>query len=516
MISISKILSILLFAFVFLFLKVDYANASQWGPNCTTTQPDHQTCPSGVIPAYATACIDSVNVSGGVVQYGLEAEFGDVRVTITATADQLVCSYVQCLRRDDATTIILTPANGESNPSRYFMDKLGCSGGTCDDDLTVSIYSIDKGNYASCEALVGGSVRTRMDLNGQTVNPSDLYIQCIPPAAPTATPTGVPATPTLSPTATLSPTPVPACNTPCSVPADCTGAIDGCTYCNPGTNTCQPPPGASLTPTSTPTRTPTPSATRTPTPVLSVTATPTRTPTPSASPTPSRTPTPTLSPTATRTPTPTLSPTPPFNPAACKCDGIEYTGIFSGQPVTISSFAKVEGADVTKAIVKDQKFFLAKGAETVATIIKRSEPIPSTVVSTTTTKVRYKSDWRFTMPQLERGATYRIWSQINCQPKLSAFNTYSNRSVLAEQTENQNLSFIDKMLAFLNRLFSSGSQSGTSSPPTVTPIQTGTSSVLEEPTPTSKKSLQLDTIYPVEIYQKTCSFIKFRLDEAVR
>ena len=246
-----------------------------------------------------------------------------------------------------------------------------------------------------------------------------------------------------------TPTPVPACNVACQRDDQCAGARDGCTDCGPN-NTCQVPP--------------------------------------------------------TPTPTPT-----PFNAAACKCDGVEYTDLFSGQSVTITSFGKVEGADTSKAIIKDQSFFLAEGAETIARIIGRSGPISSVVVSSTPEKVRFQSKWTFTLPQLKPEATYRIWSQINCQPRLQALNfTPARRAVLQAQTE-QPRSFIDRMIEFLNNLFGGGKTATTTSVPTPTSEPgTGTGIILEEPTPTGKKSLQLGTIYPVEVYDKTCSFIKFR------
>src|SRR5207244_2510837 len=99
-------------------------------------------------------------------------------------------------------------------------------------------------------------------------------------------------------------------------------------------------------------------------------------------------------------------------------DGMAYTDLFTGQNVTITSYSKVVGTDVSSAQVTDQTFYLAEGAETVATIIAKSNPIPATVVSSSPDLVRYQSQWNLTLPQLKTGATYRMWSQINCQPKL--------------------------------------------------------------------------------------------------
>lgn len=296
-----------------------------------------------------------------------------------------------------------------------------------------------------------------------------------PPTQATATPTNAP-TATPVPTATLTPTPLAACGTTCKRDSDCDGgaARQGCNICDTGSGKCVAP-SPTVTPTRAPTATPSP------------TALPTNTPTPTSSP----------------TPTPT-----PFNPAACKCDGIEYTDIFSGQPTTITSFGKVEGADTSKAIIKDQKFYFAEGAETIAKIIGRSDPIPATVVSSSPEKVRFQSKWSFTLPQLKSGATYRIWSQINCQPKL-AFTP--SKKVAAAETYSK--SFIDRMIDFLNNLFGRGPAATTSQVSPTPGAGEGFGMIMTEPTPTSKRSLQLETIYPGEVYQKTCSFIKFRFGQ---
>ena len=282
----------------------------------------------------------------------------------------------------------------------------------------------------------------------------------------------------------LTPTPIPACNAPCASDSYCQNANDGCTDCNPTTNTCQVP----LTPTGIPSGAP------------------------SSTPVPTGPPPPTATLTPTSIPPPTATPTPSFNPDACKCDGIDNSGIYSGQPVVITSFGKVMGADVSRAQIVNQEFFLVEGAETVGRIINRSNAIPATVVSSTPTQVRYKSDWKFTMPQLKTGATYRIWSKINCQPKLQALNyTPERKTVLGTSVPTQPKSFIDRMIAFLNNLFGAREAATTTSTPTPTSqAGTGTGIILEGPTPAGKKSLQLEPIYPVEIYQKTCSFIKFR------
>ncbi len=145
----------------------------------------------------------------------------------------------------------------------------------------------------------------------------------------------------------------------------------------------------------------------------------------------------------------------------------------------------------------------------------QSNAIPATIHSQTASKVRYKSIWQITLPQLKKGATYRIQSVINCQPKTTAFNAQQEQttSVLAGTT--QNLSFLDRILNFFNGLFGGGRSTVPAITATVTPVSSTDTSVNnisanDVPTPTIRKQLQLEPIYPLEVYQKTCSFIKFR------
>jgi len=165
--------------------------------------------------------------------------------------------------------------------------------------------------------------------------------------------------------------------------------------------------------------------------------------------------------------------------------------LLSGQNATITSYAKVVGEDVSKAQVVDQKFFLAEGAETIATIIAKSDPIPAIVIDTSSSQVRYQSQWQLQMPQLKSGATYRLWSQIDCQPKAVAYNYPSvlHKVVLGQQT--QATSFMDNIVNTLKSFLSSSNNK----------LLAG------------EDSLQLETITPATVYQKTCSFIKFKVGE---
>jgi hypothetical protein len=417
-------------------------------------------CPSGLT---ISKCVQSAEFR--VTINGTNIPAGQIfTVDIYPSDGSYTCSDVTCLVRHLGG---YKTAGWAGSALWYSFDRIGCSSGACRNDYNVNVY------IAASDALPGSEhckisnpVQSWNQIQNGASRDFTFTFNCTPPAQP----------PTATPTPTLTPTPTPV---------------------------------VTVTPAATATPTPTP------VPTLPPRATPT--PTPTITPRPTVTITPALTPAATPTPTPpriiTPSPTPTaFNPAACKCDGIEYTGLFSGQLATITSYARVEGADASRAVVRDQSFFLAEGAETMARIIGRSGPITSVVVpSRQSGTVRFQSRWTFTLPALKPGATYRIWSQVNCQPRLQAFNygLPPSKAVLAETTE-QPQSFIQRVIGFLSGLLGRREPAPET---TVSEPGVGTGIITEDPDLTgTRRPLQLGTVYPAKVYEKSCSFIKFRLD----
>jgi hypothetical protein len=203
---------------------------------------------------------------------------------------------------------------------------------------------------------------------------------------------------------------------------------------------------------------------------------------------------------------------------------MDNSEILSGQPVTINAYAKVIGANVNNARVVSQKFYLAEGAETIAKIIAKSEAVPANIIDNTASLVRYQSQWQVTLPTLKQGATYRLWSQIDCQPKQLAYNRLYTPAtkpvVLGSTTKNQ--SILDIIMDFFLNLFNtapnSGSQSNSSNQNGIIPTQTLPANTTIPATPTvyheqQKNTLQLYTFHPATVYQKTCTFIKFKAGE---
>jgi hypothetical protein len=261
----------------------------------------------------------------------------------------------------------------------------------------------------------------------------------------------------------------PACGTPCSKPADCSSAQGGCTTCDSTTNTCIAPACGNKC----------------------------NIPADCAS-----------SKDGCTTCTNNICAA-PFNPASCTCDGIQYTGLFSGQPVTITAFSKIVGDDVNNAKVVSEKFRLINATDpTNAQIIAESGDIASTIIQNSSASARYQTQWQLTLPQLVTGATYRIWSDIDCQPKTVAFN-YSGSSKKVVLGAEKKASFLDNFFGFFANLskFFGGGLNNNSTLNAVNAVAT--------PTPTSvpgKKTLQLGTLKQATVIEKACSTIIFRQD----
>jgi hypothetical protein len=115
------------------------------------------------------------------------------------------------------------------------------------------------------------------------------------------------------------------------------------------------------------------------------------------------------------TPRPSGASTPPpvpFSTAMCKCDGIQTSPLIAGQNVSITGFGKVEGADTSKAKIKDMTIYVAQDE----IVIAKSDPLPVTVITNTAALKRYKSVWTYKLPAaVNPNSIYRIWTQENCQ-----------------------------------------------------------------------------------------------------
>jgi hypothetical protein len=109
------------------------------------------------------------------------------------------------------------------------------------------------------------------------------------------------------------------------------------------------------------------------------------------------------------TPTPELT-TDTFDSNACQCNGMEYINLTPGQEATITAFSKVTAQNPSTAVVVNTQFSLYDGIdENVATRIIGPVTVPATAVS----EFEYKSEWKFILPQLETGHTYRIAAEVD-------------------------------------------------------------------------------------------------------
>jgi hypothetical protein len=111
-----------------------------------------------------------------------------------------------------------------------------------------------------------------------------------------------------------------------------------------------------------------------------------------------------------------------FAEEMCKCDGFDAVTLEypSAKPFVFDAFAKVEGTDISKAIVEGIQFKMSesdKSNPNVGTIIAQSQVFPPQIVSQDASKVRYKATWSLTPPQVKANKTYRVFSEIKCKPK---------------------------------------------------------------------------------------------------
>jgi hypothetical protein len=130
---------------------------------------------------------------------------------------------------------------------------------------------------------------------------------------------------------------------------------------------------------------------------------------------------------------------PPFNEAMCKCDGFNALNLKnpSSSQFEFESFAKVEGADVSRAKVESIKFQIAKSSKTnpnTGTIVASSSELVPEIVSTTDGKVRYRSSWKVNPPAYDPNAVYRVFSTIKCTPKTASISATLDQNLTASGT----------------------------------------------------------------------------------
>jgi len=136
-----------------------------------------------------------------------------------------------------------------------------------------------------------------------------------------------------------------------------------------------------------------------------------------------------------------------FAEEMCKCDGFEAVQLQypSVNPFIFDSYAKVEGTDMTKAVVQGIKFKMYesdKSNPNAATVIAESEMYNPEIVSSTASKARYKARWTMQPPQIKANKTYRVLAEIKCVPKKKSAvaavpaNQYQSTAVLGVSTAN--------------------------------------------------------------------------------
>ena len=273
--------------------------------------------------------------------------------------------------------------------------------------------------------------------------------------------------------------PVNRCNQSCESDKFCEdvpGATDNCTKCLPSSEgkTCQPPPGQP--------------------PVVTP---------------------PKIIPKVIPTPTPRA-----YNPAMCKCDGLEPSLIVPGLTSTITAKAYIAGADTKAAEMRGVTFTLIEGNSTVGRVLERSAKLEMTTTSSTASRVNYAGSWQVKIPDnLTPGSIYRVFATINCGPrKIAALELRSpDTAVLGATTKlAQQGGILAGVTDWLQSLFGIRPKDDTSNkvipkedvedsagtnPTTITP---------EQPTSPTNEELKLRTVQPATIMNKSCTSLTFQ------
>jgi hypothetical protein len=252
---------------------------------------------------------------------------------------------------------------------------------------------------------------------------------------------------------------------------------------------------------------------------------PDESPGPEESPGPDDSPNPSSSPRSSQRPSSSprssVRPTPTpiaFNPAMCKCDGLDTSLIVPGLTAKITAKSYVAGADTRAAEIRGVTFTLVEGSGTVGTVIERSSQIGATVVSSSANRVNYASTWEVPIPAtLKPGSIYRVFATTNCQRKrIAALDDYfATTAVLGEQTENEqkDTSIFAGISDFFQSIFGiRPKQTPTPAPtPTTSNGQTTTNPASPLTPSNGNEELKLRTFQPATMIEKSCTYLKFQV-----
>jgi len=187
-----------------------------------------------------------------------------------------------------------------------------------------------------------------------------------------------------------------------------------------------------------------------------------------------------------------------------------------GQPIQVEAFAKVEGADTTKAVVNGMKFRIYEGNASTGRVRELPEKgdQPVTVVEPTTpTLVRYRAEWTAS-PELKVGEEYRLVATPDCAIKTAFIQSEQQRVVLAERDEN--LGLFAQIRNFLAGLFGGGSEPEKDGVKIVEepvgPIQAMVNFFSPQQNQEKRDQLQLETFTPAQMEKEACNIVKFKFD----
>lgn len=407
----------------------------------------------------------------------------------------------------------------ESNASNPAPGANACEGGKCENICGADKYGRQDGCKVTCPA---GFHEDNSGGAGQCevyCLPCGNHATCVPDTTPPPPP------------------PVLTCDSNCDSknPSSCSGAKEGCTYCNPDTNTCQTPPPDTGNRCDTNCDVKNPSSCAGAKDECGVCSPAGKCVKPSTSPSPkvsiSPSVSPSISPTACyvgkfcqncggdaghctdcdggwcegnpngiggtcrscgQTPSSPPEPSkPPFSSDMCKCDGLTAGTVIPGQPLAVTAYGKVVGSDTANAEMTGMQFYFIREIESPNNVIATAR-VGVTRETNTSSLKRYKAVWNVVVPKdLVSGATYRIFVRQPpyCSRATAMLYTPAQKAVTVSKTTAES-SFVTQIIGMMQSVL----------PWKITPVETGSTLIAQTPERavlgTAEKPLQIGTFAP--------------------
>ncbi len=184
-----------------------------------------------------------------------------------------------------------------------------------------------------------------------------------------------------------------------------------------------------------------------------------------------------------------------------------------GQPIKVEAFAKVEGQDTSKAVVKGMKFRIYEGNASKGRVVELPEKGDQlvTVIDNTPSLVRYRAEWTAN-PTLKVNEEYRIVATPDCQAKTAAAIQKDNQRIVLS-ARDENVGFFGQIINFFAGLFGRGSETEDKGVQIAEEQGGAIQSIGDFFKPRQNRrgdQLQLDTFTPAQMEKEACNIVKFK------